>query len=65
MNKHIAIGADIGGSHISCAAIDLLTGKILRETLTGREVNNQAQANEIIAIWADAVSEVLSKVPQR
>jgi glucokinase len=64
MMKHIALGADIGGSHISCAAIDLLTGKIVKETLTGREVNNQAQASVIIAIWSDAISEVLSKVPR-
>ena len=63
MNKNIAIGADIGGSHISCAAIDLASGKILRETLTERAVNNQAQANVIIDIWANALSDVLSKVP--
>ena len=63
MNKNIAIGVDIGGSHISCAAIDLLTGKILRETLTERAVNNQAQANVIIAVWSEALSGVLSKVP--
>jgi glucokinase len=65
MNKHIALGADIGGTHISCAAIDLLTGKVLRDTLTGREVNNQAQASVIIAVWAEAITEVLSKVPKR
>ena len=63
MNKNIAIGADIGGSHISCAAIDLLTGKILRETLTERAVNNQAQADIIIGVWSEALSGVLSKVP--
>jgi glucokinase len=63
MNKHIALGADIGGSHISCAAIDLVTGKVLKETLTGREVNNQAKANVIISVWAEAISEVLKKVP--
>jgi glucokinase len=63
MMKNIAIGTDIGGSHISCAAIDLVTGQILRETLTEREVNNQAQANEIIAVWAEALSGVLAKVP--
>ena len=62
MNKHIALGADIGGSHISCAAIDLSTGDILKETIVGREVNNQDQAIAIIAVWADAISEVLSKV---
>ena len=46
MNKNIAIGTDIGGSHISCAAIDLVSGKIIRETLTERAVDNQAQASE-------------------
>ena len=63
MNKSIAIGADIGGSHISCAAVDLVSGKILRDTLTERAVNNQAQANEIIAVWAEALSGALAKVP--
>jgi glucokinase len=62
MDKNIAIGTDIGGSHISCAAIDLLTGKILRETVTGRAVNNKAHASVIISVWADALSEVISKV---
>jgi len=63
MERNLAIGADIGGSHISCAAVDLLTGKILKETLTGREVNNQSQANVIIKIWADALTEAMAKVP--
>jgi len=64
MDRNLAIGTDIGGSHISCAAVDLTTGKILKETLTGREVNNQAQASVIISVWADALTEVLSKVPR-
>ena len=62
MNKNIAIGADIGGSHISCAAVDLESGEVIRETLTGREVNNQASAKDIIGVWADALAEVLKKV---
>ena len=63
MNRKYAIGADIGGSHISCAAVEIETGRILKETLTGREVNNQAGADEIIGVWADAVSGVLSEIP--
>jgi glucokinase len=63
MNKNIAIGTDIGGSHISCAAIDLVSGKILKESLSEREVNNQAQASVIIDIWADALKGALDKVP--
>jgi glucokinase len=63
MEKTIAIGTDIGGSHISCAAIDLVSGKVLKETFAERAVNNQATANFIISIWTDALSETLSKVP--
>jgi glucokinase len=63
MDKHIAIGADIGGSHISCAAIDLQTGKILKETLAGKAVNNQAQASVIISEWADALASSMSGIP--
>jgi glucokinase len=63
MKKNIAIGADIGGSHITCAAIDLFTGSILRDTISEREVNNQAPANDIIGVWADALSGSLKKVP--
>jgi glucokinase len=63
MNKNIAIGTDIGGSHISCVAIDLDAGKILRDTLTERPVDNQAQASVIIDTWSEALSAVLEKVP--
>ncbi len=63
MNKNIAIGTDIGGSHISCAAIDLASGKILRETLTEKQVDNQAPAKVIISTWSQALSGVLDKVP--
>jgi glucokinase len=63
MDKNIAIGADIGGSHITSAAIDLNSGKILRETITERAVNNQASATTIIGVWANALSTSLSKVP--
>ena len=63
MDKNIAIGADIGGSHITSAAIDLGTGKILRETICEKAVNNQASATAIIGIWADALTGSLAKVP--
>jgi len=62
MKKNIAIGADIGGSHITCAAIDLVSGKILKDTLSERSVNNQAPAQEIIDVWADALAGSLRKL---
>jgi glucokinase len=63
MKKSIAIGTDIGGSHISCAAIDLITGNILKETKAERTVNNQASAAEIISVWSSALADSLSEVP--
>jgi len=62
MIQNIAIGADIGGSHISCAAVDLAKGKVLRDTFAERVVNNQAQAVEIISVWASCIAEVLEKI---
>ena len=61
--KNIAIGSDIGGSHISCAAVDLETGHVLSHSLSGRSVNNQASADEIISVWSDALAVSISKVP--
>ena len=62
MMQNIAIGADIGGSHISCAAVDLKSGKVLRETFSEKPVNNQAQATQIISVWASCLADVLSRI---
>ena len=61
MGQNIAIGVDIGGSHISCAAVDLDSGKIIRETLSERDVNNQAQAAEIISNWSSCIKKTLDR----
>jgi glucokinase len=63
MNKNIGVGTDIGGSHITCAAVDMASGKIIRDTVTEREVDNQAKADEIIGTWSEALSAVLKKFP--
>jgi glucokinase len=62
MKKKLAIGADIGGSHITSAIIDLVSGKILKDTVSERSVNNQAPSKEIIDVWADALAGSLNKV---
>jgi glucokinase len=63
MNQNIAIGVDIGGSHISCAAVDLTSGQVIRETFSVRAVNNQAQATQIISVWASCLSDVFTRIP--
>ena len=63
MDKNIAIGTDIGGSHISCAAVDLISSIVLKDTLSEKSVDNQATAEVIIDTWSKALSSVLAKVP--
>lgn len=55
-----AIGVDIGGSHISCAAVDLDKRVIIGKTAAGRPVDNKAEASAIIDVWAEAIGETLS-----
>jgi len=59
MKQNLAIGVDIGGSHISCAAVDLQSFKILNETRTERSVDNRAEATKIIGVWVNAISDVI------
>jgi len=64
MKQNLAIGVDIGGSHISCAAVDLDTFRILEETRTERAVNNKEEANVIIGVWVNALKAVIDRIPE-
>ncbi|MFO7573853.1 MAG: ROK family protein [Bacteroidales bacterium] len=63
MDHVFAIGVDVGGSHISSVAVDLTTGKFLKETFSERSVNNQALAAGIISGWASCISETINSAP--
>jgi len=63
MDKNIALGVDIGGSHISCGAVNLSTGELLKDTLTERAVNNKAKSDIILSVWTEVLSTVLAKLP--
>lgn len=51
----IAIGVDIGGSHVSSMAFDLENRKLFRNTFTESELDNHASSREIIACWAEVI----------
>ena len=57
--KNIAIGADVGGSHISCAAIDLERGALIPGTGRRAAVDNTGSAAAILAQWAQALNEAI------
>jgi glucokinase len=60
--KKYAIGADIGGSHISCAVIDLDKETIIRESFATQVVDNQASAEDILKNWTIALKKSLAHI---
>ena len=60
--QNIALGVDIGGSHITAVAVNMETKSIIPETMAGLPVDNTAEAHQIIDVWSEALMKVLSKV---
>jgi glucokinase len=61
MKQKFAVGTDIGGSHISCALIDIELEAIVTESHTTRKVDNSAPGDEILTSWADALDRTIGK----
>jgi len=61
----IAIGVDIGGSHISCAAIDLTSHRIISGTAAEQKINNKASAAEILEGWSAAIARTISDIEKQ
>jgi len=61
MHENTIVGADIGGSHITAALVDLDQRVMLQDSLIRRRVNSHGTVSEIIEAWGAALEEVLSK----
>ena len=61
MNEQIAIGVDVGGSHISCAAYNITEKKYLDNTFVENDLDNHAQPAVIIEVWGKTISETMYK----
>jgi glucokinase len=62
LTKTIAIGVDVGGSHVSCAACRIEEKKYLPETLSENDLDNQGTVGEIIGIWSSTIQRTIDKV---
>ena len=60
--KDIAIGVDIGGSHVSCMAYDLKHNQILKDTLSRRSVDSGADSETILKAWSEAIEECIKYI---
>ncbi|MCO6479631.1 MAG: ROK family protein [Phaeodactylibacter sp.] len=61
-DKHITIGADIGGGHILSAAIDTRAGNIIEASRAYVKVNNKASKEVIFQTWAQALNQTIGKI---
>ncbi len=59
MSRKIAIGVDVGGSHVSCAAFDLVEKKYLENTLVESDLDNHASSEVIIGVWGDTIKRTM------
>lgn len=62
MKNSISIGVDIGGSHIKCAAIDLISHQIIENTIAEEKIDNKASSEIILNGWTSALSKSISSI---
>ena len=60
--KQFSIGVDIGGSHVSCAAFNLISTRYMEDSHTENDLDNHAGADQIISIWGQTIQKVIEKV---
>ena len=57
--QNIAIGVDIGGSHITAVAVDMEKHRIISGSRAESPVDNKAEADEILSVWTGTLKKVL------
>ena len=60
--ENIAIGVDVGGSHISCMGFDLDNQQLLPYTFFESAVDNHAMPDVIINTWGAIIKQSIEKV---
>jgi glucokinase len=60
--QNIAIGVDIGGSHITAVAVDMTQHVIIKGSRAEYPVDNKAEANEILEVWSGTLRRVLKGI---
>lgn len=58
----LAIGVDIGGSHITCMAVDLETNQPMLELFERNPVDSLSTKDDILSSWAAALKVLMGKL---
>ncbi len=63
--NQIAIGVDVGGSHIISAAVNLSELQILPETTFSVKVDNKAKKEVVLETWSKAINKTIAHIPDK
>lgn len=63
MKNEIAIGVDIGGSHITSAAVKLDELRIVPGTRFSNKVDNKGSKESIFTDWSKAINQTIANIP--
>ena len=63
-SAQLALGIDIGGSHITAGMVDLVQKKIVEGSIVRHLVNRHAPAEEILNVWAGTIKDQLLNFQQ-
>lgn len=62
MKKKLAIGVDVGGSHVSCTAYNLENKQLLTNSHAENDLDNHGQPHEVIDAWGKTIKKTLDIV---
>lgn len=65
MHDQIAIGVDVGGSHIVSAAVNLKELRILPGTTFSVKVDNKAAKEMVLETWSTAINKTMARIPDK
>jgi glucokinase len=60
--SNYAIGVDVGGSHLSCAAVDLGKQVFFENSFSTVHIDNKASSDEILSGWVKALLQTIQKM---
>lgn len=61
-NRMYAVGADVGGSHISSAVIDIASGNAVTDPIV-TDIDSRADACTVIDAWCENIIATFSAFP--
>ncbi|MFF5379490.1 ROK family protein [Pedobacter suwonensis] len=62
MEKPVALGVDIGGSHITAALVDLETRTLMENSIKRSPVNSQENKEVILSAWCDIINKAFQEI---